>query len=180
MLGLPTCHPSDLAVLKQCLREWQTGFEDLSLTTKTTIQARFIPRKVFLQQTLLPVGDGNITQDARRSGDSFKKIPGSNPHQICRQFLQHVMGFDKSQGTNGESSVKLRSAKEVLKKLQNDPMINSDDYLVGYIDRKAGILEKSISVWRGFDQEDLIAYFRQVSEDRVVWDRVKKIDYLFT
>jgi hypothetical protein len=144
------------------------------------IQARFIPRKVFLQQTLLPIGDGNITQDSRRSGDSFKKFPRSNPHQIRRQFLQHVIGFDNSQGTNTESPVKLRSAKEVLKKLQNDPMINLDDYVVGYIDRKAGILEKFISAWRSFDQEDLIAYFRQVSEDRVVWDRVEKIDYLFT
>lgn len=179
VLGLPTFPPSDLAASKHLLREWQISFKDEALPIKYMVQARFIPRKVFMQHTMSPVGNKAIPQDTRRSGDTFKKIPGSNPHQIRRQFLQHVMGSDGTQDRKIEPSIKLRPAKEVLKKLKNDPMANPDDYVIGYIDRKAGILEKPISAWESFDQEDLIAYFRQASEDRIIWDRAKKIDHLF-
>ncbi|KAK9388694.1 hypothetical protein V1515DRAFT_597722 [Lipomyces mesembrius] len=183
VLGLPTIPPSDLATSKQLLREWQGklahGTSDQNSPPKNKVQARFMPRKALLQQTLLPSGDENLPKEVRRSRESFKKVPGSNPQQVRRQFLKHVMGSDGTQVKSHEPSVKLRPAKDVIKKLKYDPSYDPDDYVVGYIDRKAGILEKSISSWENFDQEDLIAHFRQVSEDRIVWDRSKKIDRLF-
>ena len=178
VLGLPTIPSSDLAVSKRFLREWQGGASEQCLTPSDTVQARFIPRKVFFQQTLLPAEDVDTPNEARRAGDTFKKIPGSNPHQIRRQFLQHVMGSDGPEGQNNEPSVKLRPAKDILKRLKHDPAYDQEDYVVGYIDRKSGILEKSVSTWESFQQEDIIAYFRQVSEDRIIWDRAKKIDRL--
>jgi uncharacterized protein (UPF0248 family) len=98
-----------------------------------------------------------------------------DPHQIRRQFLQHVMGSDGHQGRNNEPSIKLRAAKDIIKKLMYDPTYDPENHVIGYIDRKAGILEQSISTWESFHQEDLIAYFRELSEDRIVWDRAMKI-----
>ena len=178
VLGLPTIPSSDLAVSKQLLRDWQGGASEQCPTAGDTVQARFIPQKVFFHQTLLPAEDKDTPTEVRRAGDTFKKIPGSNPHQIRRQFLQHAMGSDGPRGKNNEPSVKLRPAKEILKRLKHDPTYDQEDYVVGYIDRKAGILEKSVSTWESYQQEDIIAYFRQVSENRIIWDRAKKIDRL--
>jgi uncharacterized protein (UPF0248 family) len=178
VLGLPTIPSSDLAVSKQHLREWQGHASTQSTQTGPLVEAKFIPRKVFIQQTLLPAEDEDLPKEARRSGSTFKKIPGSNPHQIRRQFLKHVMGSDGAEGQTNETSVKLRPAKDILKKFKYDPTFDSNDYVIGYIDRKAGILEKPVTAWESFQQEDIVAYFRQVSEDRIIWDRAKKIDRL--
>lgn len=180
VLGLPTIPSSDLAVSKQHLREWQGNASNQSGQTNNVVQTKFMPRKAFFQQALLPADDEDLPKETRRPGDTFKKIPGSNPHQIRRQFLNHVMGSDRSGSQTNEPSVKLRPAKDILKKLKHDPAFNSNDYVIGYIDRKAGILEKPVMAWESFQQEDIVAYFRQVSEDRIVWDRAKKIDRLAT
>jgi uncharacterized protein (UPF0248 family) len=178
VLGLPTVPSSDLAVSKQHLREWQGHASAQSTQTNHVVQAKFIPRKVFIQLTLLPAEDEDLPKESRRSGNTFKKIPGSNPHQIRRQFLKHVMGSDGSEGQMNEPSVKLRPAKDVLKKLKYDPAFDVNDYVIGYIDRKEGILEMPVTAWESFQQEDIVAYFRQVPEDRIIWDRAKKIDRL--
>jgi uncharacterized protein (UPF0248 family) len=183
VIGLPTIPPPELSISKQFLREWQGviahDFSSDNSTSKNTVQTRFIPRKVFLQQALIPSGSEGLPKDDRQFGDTFKKISGSNPHQIRRQFLQHVMGSEGTKDRNHQPSCKLRPAKDVLNRLRYDPTCDIDDYVIGYIDREAGILEKSIPSFENFDQEDHIAYFKQVSKDRIIWDRAKKIDRLF-
>jgi len=36
-----------------------------------------------------------------------------------------------------------------------------------------------VSEWKEYDQEELIAYFRNVVEDEIVWDRASKVDWIF-
>ena len=77
------------------------------------------------------------------------------------------------------ASQKLRPAKLILKKIKNDPTYEVEDFVVGYIDRVAGIIEKPVTDWEEkFEPEYLIAYFRRISDDVVVWDKLKKTDLL--
>lgn len=33
--------------------------------------------------------------------------------------------------------------------------------------------------WKEYDQEELVGYIRNVADDEIVWDRVKKVDWVF-
>lgn len=81
-----------------------------------------------------------------RTGKSFKKIKGSNPRQVRQQFLQHVMGADRDEAEHRASSAKLRPVKDVLKKLKYDDRFEIEDYVVGSIERRKGIVEKKVSI----------------------------------
>lgn len=87
------------------------------------------------------------------------------------------MGYDGLEQEK-KPTVKLRPAKQVLSRLRHDSTCNLEDYVIGYIDRKAGILEKPASKWDNFEPDDHIAYFKQISQNDIVWDRFKKIDKL--
>ena len=117
------------------------------------------------------------------SGETFKKKQGSNPQQVRQQFLRHAMGAGahKEPGEQGrELKAKLRPFREILNKLRYDAAYNVEDYVVGYIDRKAGILEVSVSAWNGGKRgEDVVAYVKGVRPiERIVWDRARRIDLL--
>jgi hypothetical protein len=115
VIGLPTIPSSELAMCKQFLREWQNGVvrdtSDQNLPSKNTVQTRFLPRKLFLQQALVPSVDESPPKEVRRSRDAFEKFPGSNPGQIRQQLLQHATGSDATQGSSHQPAVKLRPAK---------------------------------------------------------------------
>jgi hypothetical protein len=99
-------------------------------------------------------GKDNTNAEGASTRAMFKKIKGSNPREVRRQFLQHTMGASGSG-------------------------YNVADYIVGCIDRKAGILEKKVENWKSFDEEELIAYFKDVKSNEIVWDRARKIDLVF-
>ena len=183
---------SELTSSRQFLREWQketAGDGDKQKAgAGRTVQAKFIPRKVFLEHDFKEeTHKWEVEQSAERSpkdvpmrlGESFKKVAGSNPAQVRQQFLQYAMGNEADNAENRKPSATLRPAKEVLKRLNYDSEYNPGDYVIGYIDRKAGILETSATSWKEFQQEDLIAYFKYVPENVVVWDRARKIDVMF-
>jgi hypothetical protein len=125
----------------------------------------------------------NTNAEGATTRATFKKKKGSNPKEVRRQFLQHTMGAfgsgSESSTTNSSLSGKLRPAKDVLQRLKYDPEYNVADYVVGCIDRKAGILEKKVENWKSFDEEELIAYFKDVKSNEIVWDRARKIDLVF-
>jgi hypothetical protein len=128
-------------------------------------------------------GKDNTNAEGASTRAMFKKIKGSNPKEVRRQFLQHTMGASGSGSgsakTNPSLSGKLRPAKDVLQRLKYDSEYNVADYIVGCIDRKAGILEKKVENWKSFDEEELIAYFKDVKSNEIVWDRARKIDLVF-
>ena len=187
LIGLPTIPSTELRDLRKYLREWQGQAEKFQLSgVKKTVRAKLVPSKVILEQCLKADLEEVQIEGAlcepkkgtRRDGRSFKKIKGSSPAQVRNQFLQHVMGIggSNSETQNDQSSgAKLRPAKDVLRRLKYDASYTIEEYVVGYIDRQAGILEKPIDQWQPYEEEDSIAYFRHVPKNEVVWDRVKKL-----
>jgi uncharacterized protein (UPF0248 family) len=176
-------------VVKNYLREWQkevvSGLDKLSQTFKTSVQTKLIPRKALLEHELVAdtrdlkleqFSEEALEKSIIMSGETFKKKKGSNPHQVRQQFLHHVMG----QGSKSESPkpAKLRPFKDILTRLRYDPTYHVDDYVVGCIDRKAGIREEPVYSWGEYQEEDLVAYVKSVSADSIVWDRAAKIDLI--
>jgi uncharacterized protein (UPF0248 family) len=171
--------------------------------TMTTFEAKFIHRKVFLEhgfevytppkpdavesktetpESVLPVKTKKSkTKEAVPAAGNFKKLKGSNPQEVRRQFLEHSMKASGSTSSNQKviSSGKLRPGREVLNRMKFDSQYNTEDFVVGYIDRKAGILEKSVEEWGDFGQEELMAYIRNVKDDEIVWDKARKVDLVF-
>ncbi|KAH8886023.1 hypothetical protein GQ53DRAFT_809881 [Thozetella sp. PMI_491] len=187
LIGFPSITPSKLPQARKITRDWQdTMAQDSQWEArgiKSTAEAKFMPRKVFLQHDF-GIDENALSEKATdtlptRSGNNFKKAKGSNPRQVRQQFLQHAMGQDTDEAETRKMSVRLRSVKDVLKRLRYDSSYNVEDYVIGYIDRKAGILEKPVSEWQDFDQEDLVAYFKNLPQDLIVWDRARKLDWIF-
>ncbi|KAK4644412.1 hypothetical protein QC761_304570 [Podospora bellae-mahoneyi] len=80
---------------------------------------------------------------------------------------------------------KLRSAIDVMNRLRWDPRMESGDFVVGYEDRFLGAQEKELDDWKTeqtdeeFIPQHRILYFRRKSDDKVVWDRKRRIDEVF-
>jgi len=83
----------------------------------------------------------------------------------------------------------LRPAKDILSRIRHDPSLDESDYIVGYHDRHADVMEMDVSEWKGggdyTDEEWIpqhrIMYFRKKSDQdgRRVWDRASRLDRLF-
>jgi uncharacterized protein (UPF0248 family) len=191
LIGLPNLPSPELKDSKAFLTKWNNDLASKiskgGQDSETLVRAKFIPRKALLdydfrEDTCDPRQQEAVEQKLKRlplkSGESFKKKANSNPQQVRQQFIQHMMGNQGSTTPKGETTTKLRPLKDILNRLKYDPAYNVDDYVVGYIDRKAGIREVPTSLWAEFREEDLVAYVKNVVEDRIIWDRSSKTDSL--
>jgi uncharacterized protein (UPF0248 family) len=138
-------------------------------------------------------GDGELKglrkgRKERKGGNGFptaggfKKVEGSNPKEVRRQFLEHSMGVSaasSSSPTNKASSGKLRPGKEVLNRMKFDENYDIGEFVVGYIDRKEGILEASVGEWERFGREEVMAYVRNTKSGEIVWDKAMRVDLVF-
>jgi uncharacterized protein (UPF0248 family) len=89
-----------------------------------------------------------------------------------------------------KSSNSLRPAQDIISRIKWDPILNIDDFLIGYEDRFIGVKEVELGKWKTeqTDEEFIpmhrIIWVRRKGEDadsdgEKVWDRRKKIDLLF-
>lgn len=68
---------------------------------------------------------------------------------------------------------------------QQDPSLDSGDFIVGYEDRFAGAMEKALDTWKSeqtdeeFIPQHRILYFKRRSDATIVWERRTRIDLLF-
>ncbi|KAI1104104.1 hypothetical protein F4804DRAFT_206636 [Jackrogersella minutella] len=80
---------------------------------------------------------------------------------------------------------KFRPAGDVLNRLRWDQDMDSGDYIVGYEDRFAGPMERSVDSWKSettheeFIPEHRILYFKRKSDGMIVWDRAQRCDEIF-
>ncbi|KAI4253076.1 MAG: hypothetical protein LQ352_003920 [Teloschistes flavicans] len=93
---------------------------------------------------------------------------------------------EQNRKTNVEETPYLRPAQDVLNRILHDDALNKSDYVVGYEDRHAGILERAVEDWsvEGVEEEEFIPmhrilYFKRVSDGKHMWDRGDKIDLFF-
>lgn len=83
-----------------------------------------------------------------------------------------------------EGAGKLRPAQDVLNRLRWDPEMDSADYVVGYLDRFDGAMERSLDEWKAeqtdeeFIPQHRILYFKK-SDGVVVWERKTRTDLVF-
>jgi uncharacterized protein (UPF0248 family) len=116
-------------------------------------------------------------KDVFPAAGGFKKVKGSNPAEVRRQFLEHTMKASSSSSTPSEQTTgKLRSGKEVLNRMKFDEKYDIGEFVVGYIDRKEGILERSVEEWEGFGREELMAYVKNTKSGEIVWDKARRVD----
>jgi uncharacterized protein (UPF0248 family) len=181
------------------LREWQKEISEKLKGHIMSLEAKFIARKTFLEhgfevyipiQPILKVDEADpmpikVEKDKKKesfpAARNFKKIKGSNPAEVRRQFLEHNMEASISTTPHSSSSTsgKLRTGKDVLNRIKFDEKYDIEDFVVGYIDRKEGIIEKAVQEWENFAQEELMAYIRDVKRDEIVWDKARKVDIVF-
>lgn len=194
LLGLPVLEKQELGNAKKIVKDWQESAQregKWEWEGKRRVKAMFVPRKVVLGQDLRedlktvqsPALESlklNIIEEGpkQRAKETFKK-KAANPGDIRRQFMQHMLGSDSSSNPSFGPSAKLRPAKDVLKRLKYDPEYDEKDYVVGYINQKAGIIEVGVGKLDEREPEGNIAYFKEVKGGRVVWDRVGKVDLIF-
>jgi uncharacterized protein (UPF0248 family) len=167
----------------------------------TSFEAKFIPQKVFLEHgfEVYTLAKPQVAEqemgteeqapakakkekkkDSYPAAGNFKGVKGSNPSEVRRQFLEHNMKASGSSSNPPRNSTgKLRPGKEVLNHMKFDEKYEIGDFVVGYIDRKEGILEKSMQEWDRFGQEELMAYIKDVKSDEIIWDKARKIDLVF-
>lgn len=100
-------------------------------------------------------------------------------------------GKIKSENEKDDSFMKkppMKTAADVIKRLQWDTAFNKDDFIVGYIDRMKGLLEKNFTAftWEDLATVDMYAlaipqhriqYFKYKSEK--VWDKNERLDNVF-
>jgi uncharacterized protein (UPF0248 family) len=99
---------------------------------------------------------------------------------VRQQFLEHTLKASGSPLSNSNltSSGKLRPGRDILNSIKFDSNYNTEDYVVGYIDRKAGFVEIGIDEGGGFGQEDQMAYVKNVKDGEIVWDKARKINFV--
>lgn len=83
------------------------------------------------------------------------------------------------------STVKFRPAGDVLSRIRWDPVYNSKDYTIVYLDRFKGPLEIEVDAWKSETTDDefipqhRIVQFRRKVDGLVLWDRNKGTDLIF-
>ncbi|MCJ1464911.1 hypothetical protein MMC07_003526 [Pseudocyphellaria aurata] len=81
----------------------------------------------------------------------------------------------------------LRPAKDILSRIRHDPALDDADFIVGYHDRHADVMELPVALWKGggdvteeeFIPQHRILYFRRKADGVKVWDRKERLDLLF-
>jgi uncharacterized protein (UPF0248 family) len=209
LAGAPRLGSMEMGKARLRLRDWVKGFGGREGKGEWEVEGRVVSRKVVSEggfEVFVPGKCGGevgmeIGVERKEEGEGeellarksmkekkggfpaaggFKKIGGSNPAEVRRQFLEHTMKASSSSSTPSEQTTgKLRSGKEVLNRMKFDERYDIEEFVVGYIDRKEGILERSIGEWEGFGREELMAYVKNTKSGEIVWDKARKVDLVF-
>lgn len=81
----------------------------------------------------------------------------------------------------------LRPANDILSRIRHDPALDVADFVVGYQDRHADVMELPVAEWKGggdtteeeFIPQHRILYFRRKGDEKRIWDRKERVDLLF-
>jgi uncharacterized protein (UPF0248 family) len=105
--------------------------------------------------------------------------------------LARIAGTSKLRGlksklvTKPKGAGKFRPSADVMNRLRWDEKLDSTEYIVGYEDRFAGAMEKTLDSWKSeqtdeeFIPQHRILYFKRKSDGVVVWERSTRTDLIF-
>ena len=206
LIGIPRVGSKEMGKVRERLRDWVKGFGEREGMGGREVEGRVVSRKVVSEcgfEVYRTEGfGGEVGTEMEREGKvegeekgsrksrkekkggnvpaagNFKKVKGSNPAEVRRQFLEHTMttSASSSAAPTGNTTGKLRPGKEVLNRMKFDEKYDIGGFVVGYIDRKEGILERSVGEWEEFGREELMAYVKNTKSGEIVWDKARRID----
>ena len=86
--------------------------------------------------------------------------------------------------TLGEGKARMRTANEVINRIQWDSSLNAPDFLVVYLDRFTGLASIPLTEYVAMSPEAAIPQHRiericYKSELNIVWDKRRRLDYVF-
>lgn len=146
-----------------------------------------------LENSILP----DLRENRLQSEEKKKIVEDLNISKLYREDKEPVSTHTNKRGHQNKSNdlnqkpskSKMKTAIDVIHRIQWDNSLNSDDFIVGYIDRFRGILEKPFSdfAWKDMAEIDYIEDFG-VPQHRIqyfkwnniiVWNKEARIDYIF-
>ena len=80
---------------------------------------------------------------------------------------------------------RFRTAADVINRLRWDPSMDISDWVIGYLDRFTGPMERSLEAWKTeqtdeeFIPQHRVLYFKKKSDGVIMWDRKKRIDKIY-
>jgi len=124
-----------------------------------------------------------------RFGDQCRNIHEGEPMQ--KSSMKNKRNQRKQGETRCEKNKKkppMKTADDVIKRLQWDPMLPKEYFVIGYIDRFLGVVEENFTTfcWEDLASVDYdvlaipqhrIQYFKYKSEK--VWDKTERLDIVF-
>lgn len=128
----------------------------------------------------------NAPANSSSSDSSSEARPAKGPSRALAKKARKIR--QKITSSSQSKRPSLRPAKDVLSRIRHDPGLDDDDFIVGYHDRHADVMEMPVASWTGggdFTEEEWIPqhrilYFRRKGENgEKVWDRKERIDLLF-
>lgn len=136
----------------------------------------------------IPLETPAINEEASSSSSdsALEARPAKGPSRArakkARKIQQQIISSSQPKRPS------LRPAKDILSRIRHDPALNDNEFIVGYHDRHADVMEMPVTSWTGggdFTEEEWIPqhrilYFRRKGENGgKVWDRKGRIDLLF-
>lgn len=128
------------------------------------------------------------TDEIDLSSDSSETPSHQSPRGLSKARAKKVRkARQQVLSTSGRRHPSLRPAKDILSRIRHDPALDDADFIVGYHDRHADVMELPVSSWRGggdvtdeeFIPQHRILYFRRKEDGIKVWDRKERLDLLF-
>ncbi|MCJ1424641.1 hypothetical protein MMC29_002529 [Sticta canariensis] len=151
--------------------------------------------EIVASMTLVPSSEteNTISLEPSTKEEGLSSDSSETPsHQPPRgPFKARAKKFRKARqqalSTSGRRHPPLRPAKDILSRIRHDPALDDADFIVGYHDRHADVMELPVSSWRGggdvtdeeFIPQHRILYFRRKEDGIKVWDRKERLDLLF-
>lgn len=144
--------------------------------------SEMIPLETLINEQATDSSSSSDLVSEARPAKPAKGRPSRARAKKVRKIQQKVISSSQPKRAS------LRPAKDILSRIRHDPALDDDEFIVGYHDRHADVMEMPVTSWTGggdFTEEEWIPqhrilYFRRKGEHgEKVWDRKERIDLLF-
>ncbi|XP_013404139.1 leukocyte receptor cluster member 9 [Lingula anatina] len=113
---------------------------------------------------------------------------GSKGNPTCKKSKEKRKKKPKEKEEKDEKKPSMKTAMDVIKRILWDGSLDSDDFVIGYLDRFRGVIEKDFSEfsWEDIASVDYdtlaipkhrIVYFKY--KDLIVWHKTRRFDHVF-
>ena len=182
-----------VATLHNDIADLQTSFSSMKLDTSSSFFAVNIVTQAQLDDDHFETDRsfGPIPLDEAELDDLEDEIPVSEELQAVKPKAKRASKSKK--GDFGETAAqanvprsRLRPALDILNRLRFDGKYAVDDYVIGYEDRHAGIMEMPVTSWKASDStleefipQSRIVYYKRKGDGVEVWNRRTRLDTIF-